>query len=193
MRKAEHLKSASDTREALWNTIRRAKEFTIRDLLLNSTLDKSTVAAYVKALVKAKKLAVCGSRVTDGGTRPTYRLVQDSIEPPRVRPDGTIVTQGQGRRHMWKTIRKSRLFSLADLVAKSSTPTHPVSFEEAETYIRYLEKAAYIRNEDGRPRPRALFRLIKDTGPLEPMVQRIKQVWDQNLKKVVWPVQGGDK
>ena len=124
----------------------------------------------------------------DNGTFRTlyrYELVKDSLEAPRVRSDGSFVTQGRGRQNMWRSMQILKRFTLSDLVAGSSTEEHPISWAEAEHYTAYLARAGYLKKA-GRGMTSS-YLLVRNTGPKAPMIQRIRQVWDQNLKKVVWP------
>lgn len=173
------------TREFLWEMILKKREFTISELQTECMLDKSTIYQYIRLLEKAGYVEL-KERGNKKGKENRYSLIKPVSEPPRVREDGSLVTQGIGRQNMWRTMRIRKVFTLDDLVALSSTE-HKVSPEEAETYMKFLEKAGYIKNTDGKSRPKAAYRLIKDTGPKAPMIQRIKRVWDPNLREVVWP------
>jgi len=174
------------TREFLWNVILKKREFNISELQIECPLDKTTIYQYIRLLEKAGYVEVIERGTPSKGKENRYRLIRPVSEPPRLRGDGSHVTQGIGRQNMWRTMRIRKVFTLDDLVALSSTD-HKVSPEEAETYMKFLEKAGYIKNTDGKSRPKAAYRLIKDTGPKPPMIQRIKRVWDPNLREVVWP------
>jgi len=92
---------------------------------------------------------------------------------------------------MWRSMKILKRFSLADLIACSCTEEHPIAVEEAKTYIQYLVRAGYLRKMTKGNADTASYMMIRWTGPKAPMIQRIKQVWDQNLKVVVWPPAGG--
>lgn len=175
----------SACRQAIWEQIRaQAPAFTINDILLFVGLDASSVKEYLTGLVNAGFL----ERGTDILSKPsqstTYILIKDNgVEAPRVRKDGTIVTMGQGRRQMWNAMQVLRDFSPTDLVFKASTETHAVAEGEAKTYCAILCAAGYLV---GRGNQRYSLLAGKWTGPHPPQVQRTKQVYDPNLKKVVW-------
>jgi hypothetical protein len=132
-----------------------------------------------------------------------YSLVRDcGIEAPRVRRDGTEIIRGKGREQMWLVMKVLDDFSALDLAVHASTEHVQVSEVDAKSYIHYLNKAGYLAvTQPGQPgnRPNngivARYRLLpqKYTGPRPPMVQRIKQVYDQNLQKVVWSSARGDE
>lgn len=182
-----------ETKEAIWQLVRQLKTFTMPDICLEIAMHPTTIGEYLRSLTKAgylEKKRIATVQRDDLGqyqARIQYTLVKDAIEPPRVRADGSTVCQGQGRQNMWRTMKILKRFSLADLVACSSTEEHPVSFDEAKTYVRFILRAGYLKKCDDATFQRAVFQLVRWTGPKPPMIQRIKQVWDQNLKKVVWP------
>jgi len=183
-----------ETREAIWEAIRRLITFTIRVLRYETRCSIDQVRDYVTGLVMAGYL----EKRDDA----TYVLVRDcGIEAPRVRRDGSEITQGRGREQMWLVMKVLGEFSARDLALHSSTEEVQVSEIDAKSYIHYLHKAGYLIEEQvGKPGGRggggtlARYRLLpqKYTGPRPPMIQRVKQVYDQNLKKVVWSAAGGD-
>ena len=79
-------------------------------------------------------------------------------------------------------------FSILDLALNASTEEQPVKFSDARDYVANLHKAGYLVMLEGQIGGRAIYRLVPSrySGPKPPMVQRIKQVWDPNLGKVVW-------
>jgi hypothetical protein len=122
------------------------------------------------------------------GRRRTYRLLKDSLDAPRILPDGTVTDVHPGTQRMWNTIRARKVFNLSDLHALSSTTRHPVARSAAAQYLKYLEYAGYVRKVEGKEISRATYRIVKNTGPKAPVIQRVRQVWDPNVRKVVWPV-----
>lgn len=208
MRKPENTKKRGESREELWAKIRSLKTFTPTDLT-GIAMDNTTINAYLRGLVTAGYLIrepaneagsswQAGSGATPAALRAgrngtatfqafRYLLKRDAVEPPRVKEDGTEAVMGKGRAQLWKSMKILKTFCVMDLVACSSTEEHPVAFEEARTYVNYLTKAGYLRKLDALPLQKASFRLIRWTGPRPPMIQRIKQVWDPNLKTVTWP------
>ena len=194
--KPQHLKNERETRDALWTAIRTRREFTIPDLTEDCDLAYNSISRCLAGLVKLGVLEVDGdARVPEGkvfpgaaGRRRTYRLLKDSLDMPRVRPDGSEINVHQGTQRMWNTIRKRKVFNLSDLRALSSTTQHPVARSAAMMYLKYLEYAGYVRKIEGTQLAKATYRLINDSGPKAPVIQRIRQVWDPNTRKVVWPV-----
>lgn len=182
-----------ETRDAIWEAIRRLKTFTARELRRETRCGAAQVRDYLAGLAAAGYL----EKTPDG-----YALAVDcGVEPPRVRKDGSEITMGKSREQMWLVMKILGEFSAAELALHASTETVQVSEEDAKSYLMYLRKAGYLAvAAPGRPGHRsgtgipARYRLIPSmyTGPRPPMVQRVKQVYDQNLKKVVWTGGGAE-
>lgn len=175
------------SRETLWRAIKKKKVFTLSEITRCCDLKKGTISQYLRtwALVGALETKPIASKGTnsqgEGYRRPLrYTLIKDLPEFPRVRKNGTEIDQGKATQQMWTTMRKLRFFSVSDVHALSSTPRHPVTRRHVAEYMKYLILARYIEYRSG------VYYLVKDTGPKAPMIQRIKQVWDPNLKKVMW-------
>lgn len=195
----------SECRQAIWNWIRKYDKqngpcaaFKLKDINVN--LNSTSIRDYLNGLTNAEYL-VCTRSLTPKGPD-LYSLVKDvGVDAPRVRKDGTPVTQGQSRQQMWNTLRIIKCFSAADLAFNSSTPDCQVAESEAKGYISFLLKANYLRAlSAGKPghKPgtgtQARYMLIPSmwTGPQPPQIQRTKQLYDPNLKRVVWAkIEGG--
>lgn len=190
----------TERRERVWALIRRAGRFCVRDIYLETGLSRDSIRDYIVGLEAAGYLT--REKAARVGEPDMFTLVRDvGIEAPRVRRDGTEVTAGRGREQMWRTMKILGEFSASDVAVNASTENHPVKCAEAKTYLHFLCKAGYLslsvpgkpggRKTPGKP---ARYRFIKsrNTGPRPPMVQRIKQVYDPNLKKVMWQSGGDD-
>lgn len=190
------------TREDLWQLMRSLKQFTMSDINGSVNLHKTSIHAYVKGLLKAgyikqEEIEPVGGdstgreREEKGGTfasRYRYRVIKDSLEAPRIRKDGTEVTQGRGREQIWRAMHILKRFDLSSIWAASGTDDHPVAREEVKTYVQYLARARYLK-QTGKGE-KSIYMLVRYTGRKPPQIQRVKRVWDPNLKKVVWPAQG---
>ena len=179
----------SECRQAVWQWIRvNDGAFTICDLQRDISLDASSIKDYLTGLTNAGYLVA-----TKGPRRmiaTLYTLVNDiGNDAPRVRKDGTPVTQGQGRQQLWNAIRILKNFSVTDLTFNASTDDHRILESEARIYCVALCKAGYLV---GRANQTYMLIPTMWTGPHPPQIQRTKQVYDPNLKKVVWSkIEGG--
>ena len=187
-RKAVDRLNGHDSREALWVEIRKLGTFTIMELRALTDLSRDTVNDYVIGLANGGFLSSDKDTVKDmivkTPKRPvTYTLVRDvGVDAPRVRTDGTTVTQGQGVANMWRTMRILGTFSARELAVTASTESCVISEATARSYTGHLCQAGYLLKVKGSYR----FRPTMYSGPKAPMIQRVKRVWDANLKKVMW-------
>jgi hypothetical protein len=191
-RKAMDRLNGFDSRQAIWDEIRRHGKdgFTVRELRDSTTLQTETVREFVTGLVNAGYLTILVDALDpdhpvlkDKAGAILYALVKNvGIDAPRVRKDGTPVTQGQGTANMWHTMWILGTFSVRELAVTASIETCVIKEATAERYLRHLCEAGYLRQTKGR------YRLLPymHTGSKPPMIQRVKRVWDQNLKMVMW-------
>jgi len=160
--------------------------FTMRciDQLCNT--DIRTIRPYVNSLVLAGYATEIGISETNAKV---YQLVRRPAEAPRLRSDGTHVIQGQGREQIWRVMQMQKEFSKTDLVVLASTEDKSVTSASVIEYLSYLHKAGYLKlvkkSQPGTP-ARYSLRPQMNTGPKAPMLQRVKAVYDPNLKRVMW-------
>ena len=190
-RKPTHKLGADETRDAIWALIRAERSVTVSGIWAELRLGKDTIRDYLIGLTAAghlQKEMIPSSR--PGTLKAVYTLVNDcGVDAPRVRRDGTAITMGQGRVQMWNTMRVLKDFSFRDLAFHASTDACPVSESDAKHYVRYLSAAGYLATvTPGRPGTLARYSLMTRswTGPRPPQIQRLRQLYDPNLKKVVW-------
>jgi DNA-binding IclR family transcriptional regulator len=183
-RKPIHLGNALNSRQAVWEAIRRLEAFTAREVRDETLLGMDTVRDYLAGLEAAGYI----SKEPNDAAGPTrWRLARDvGVEAPRVRRDGTLVTQGQGRENMWQAMRILRTFTARELAVAARTPDCMVQESTAAEYARHLHKAGYLSHRDG------VYQMLPAafTGPLAPMIQRTKRVWDPNQRQVRWQSDG---
>lgn len=215
-RKPIHLTAANgylETRDVVWAVIRALAprgDFSVSDIEgachseLGRRVNERTIRTYVYSLEKAGYLARVEATERDAkGRWPAARwhLAQDTgVEAPRLRKDGSPVTQGAVREQMWRTMRVLGEFTPSDLAVHASTEEHPVTLNDTKEYCRYLALAGYLRVASrGKPGNRGgggeltryRFLTPRYTGPKPPMIQRTKRVFDPNRGTVVWP-KGGE-
>ncbi|MDR1397207.1 MAG: hypothetical protein LBJ14_05695 [Desulfarculales bacterium] len=187
--KPVHLRpfGAVSNREKVWAAMRELKQFTSADVQDLCGIRLGSVHEYIQAFARAGYIARHGKQ----NPYVIYRLLKDAgVESPKVKKDGSISTQGQGREVMWRTMRIMHDFSVLDLLAHAKAAGINVAEEEAKTYCSLLTQARYLQSYD---KPTRRYRLIpaRYTGPKPPMIQRIKQIYDPNLNKIVWRQKGG--
>lgn len=189
-------------RQRIWNAIRSlhkagrsdfteaqiwaATEGSTRDVELSAVRD------YRRCLVAAGILEQTGTPA-DRYVCATYRLVVDEgVEAPRVRKDGSRVTQGMAQEQMWRTLRVLKGdVNARELAAHASTPQIPVAESAAKDYLKHLKHAGYIAvttdaKRIGMVAKQARYRLARNTGPRPLMVQKTATVYDPNIDEIVW-------
>lgn len=193
-----------ESRDAVWAEIRsqaQAGSFSIREIAHNTHLGVDTVRDYMVGLCNAGYLVKVERPMPGSFKAQYYVLSRDcGIEAPRVRKDGTEVVMGRGREQMWRALgimaQKGIRFTFRDLCLYASTNEIPVADDDAKHFIRYLHAAGYLLQvEAGKPGVPARYRMMQSkwTGPKPPQIQRVRQLYDPNLKKVVWSEDGGSE
>ena len=179
--------------DAVWIAVRvlspDGQDFTLSTIMGHFAVAKPHLAADRKTASDYLRRLTAAGILT--GMDGAYRLPLDpGPRTPRVRKDGSVVEMGAGRRAIWRTIRILGQFTLDDLVRLGSTEEVAINRVDATHFVRWLVKAGYVMVTD-RPtdtRVPTSYRLLpsKSTGPLPPQIQRSHQLFDPNLRKVVW-------
>ena len=193
-------------RQVIWGAIRQLRSFTVTKLEDTTRINEGTIRTYVRGLERAgyvrkvDQVCVRATHIPGSFKAAAYELIKDcGVDAPRVTVSGKEVTQGRAREQMWRTMRVLRDFTWRDLAVQASTEEQLVDPKDARDYIKHLHAAGYLvcmrpAKPGNKPGTGTLaqYRLLasKYTGPQPPMVQRVKQVFDPNLGRVVW--KGGE-
>lgn len=185
--KMQRSSSMGHGQQAIWEAIRAHPEsFTITELWGVIDMHRQSIKNYVHRLVKGGYVA----QQDDFATSYAYRLVRDAGQhAPRVTPDGKDVIQGSANQNMWRAMRSLSQFSPLDIQAHANTEAIQVSLKTAKGYCAALLKAGYLRvmRKAEMGQRQAVYKLIRNTGPKAPQIQRVKQVFDPNLGQVAKP------
>lgn len=188
-------------RQRVWDLIRakQGKRFELLEVCPGD-VPSATARTYVQSLAAAAILAPDSPR-TDAFTPHCpvkgWTLAKDcGIEAPRVRKDGTPVTQGRAQENMWRTLRTIKHpVSARELAAYASTTDLPVAEVAAQDYLNNLRLAGYVgitsdtmtqvlaKYSGGKRSPKKpLYSLNpgSNTGPRAPMVCRTDVIYDPN-------------
>lgn len=181
------------TRQAIWQAVRAlgkgGRSFTTSQVRAETICAKATVNEYLKGLALAGYLD--GRSDPAAGSTVHYILGRkQSLEPPRVRKDGTEITQGQAQKNLWRTMKILGRFTAKELAIHARTETVNVAVSAAADYCKHLQHAGYLaivekaKNTGGK----TIYAFIpsRNTGPKPPQIQKIKQVYDANTRTVVW-------
>ena len=174
-------------RVAIWPELRKhlKKWVSVSEIAEASKQNKRTVSSYFQTLVAAGSM----ERRDDEQSRTAYyRLIKDhGFHAPRFNLKGEAVTQGVKTDNLWQSMRIKKTFTPREIAELSSNDTITVTRETARTYCHHLLQAGYLKCTKKSPNGviDAHYRLIRDTGPQAPMVQRVKRVFDPNLGEVM--------
>lgn len=172
--------------DGVWAQIRKLGEFSVPEIVAATDINRKTVTDCIKRLEAGGIV----ERLS-GEDRPArFRLLRDAgVHIPRFRPDGTAVLQGSGTENMWRSMRMMQTFSPRDIAAHSTTEIVQVSEGSAMAYCKLLLATGYLRvvRKAVPGKRQAVYRLVRNSGPLPPMIQRVKQVFDQNTSTVYRP------
>lgn len=189
-------------RQKAWEAIRAQglqAEWTKYDIARKADLEDQTVGTYLQALAKAEIIVeTLREPINNIAVRVWYRLaIDEGLEAPRLRRDGSRVTQGLPQEQMWRTLRMLQADTNArELAAHASTPAIAVAEAASADYLQVLYHAGYlVRTREGGPAVQARYRLApsKNTGPRPPMVCRTRVLYDPNLDEVVWAARVTDE
>lgn len=171
--------------DGVWAEIRRLNIFTKREIHDNTDIHNKTITDYMQRLMAGGYIEE-HSTYQDSGR---YVLVRDAgVHPPRIRLNGQPVTQGKGTQNMWRSMRMLGQFTPRDIMAHSTTDTVTVTEATAKSYCSMLLKAQYLRvvQKAVPGRRQATYKFVRNTGPLAPQIQRVKQVFDPNIGEVTY-------
>lgn len=174
---------AADGRQAMWQALKQTPDqITVAAIAKVTKLHRWTVAKYLKALAEAGHLEVVDAPT---GLPGVWRLINDiGHHAPRVRADGSKVTQGEVYNQLWRSMYMLKDFTFQDLIQSASIE---ISENTAKDYCKRLLAAGYLkvlRKADPHKAQVALYRLIRHSGPKAPQVQKVRRVFDPNSGQV---------
>lgn len=180
---------AKDGRQEMWMALKRMPEaITVTGIATETGIHRSTVLRYLQALTAAEYLQACPAAVGQAGS---WRLIKNvGHHAPRVRRDGTPVTQGEVTNQLWLAMCGLKDFDCRDLIQNASIEIPEAT---AKDYCKRLLAAGYLRvlvKADPHLSRVARYRLIRSSGPKAPQVQRVRQIYDPNTG-AVYALEGG--
>lgn len=184
----------------VWEAIRKLNIFTHKDICLDlwrrkiAGVNDGTVKSYMNRLLKGGYIEVKHQAHIGGAAyERTYELINDvGVHAPNLTKEGQPSNQGRSRENMWRAMKIIGAFNFHELAEAASTKDTEVKTTDAKDYVKKLKAAGYLRVvkdavRGANPTPERLVLIpSKNTGPLPPMVQRTKRVFDPNLNRVMW-------
>jgi DNA-binding transcriptional MocR family regulator len=160
----------TELEQAAWAVAQRLRSFKLYQLSAEAGVSVHTTTRYLRQWARR------GLVVREGSGRfITFSVVEGAPVLPPSREQSP-------ERNMWTAMRLAPSFSARDLAAQATTDRLKVSEDEALRFIRSLLPAGYLKVvQTAIPNRRpAVYRLIRNTGPLPPRECRIPAVWDPN-------------
>lgn len=178
--------STNENRTKIWAYVKHKKLFTYKDIVNQTGINYSTVRSFIQTLIKQN---IAKIKVEKRGSKPVvFELVGE--DPPKFGSGAKVGYRRKkwkklnGAAKCWRSMRVLKKFSTADIAQGAE-----VSDSYSRQYVHALHKAGYMRcltpHKSGAIREGAVYLLIKDTGPRNPIIrQRDNAVFDPNLNEV---------
>ena len=134
--------------------------WTIKDVATFCGDRERTVHNYVVRLEKAGFVKRGGRATAEPGHQGhaphLFEIVQQSIEAPRIRQDGTMLPEMQNQR-LWRTMRMLKEFTVPELAGYAEDGEQPLNVGSVRVYCAYSEERRDPRRQGpGLPsRPKA--------------------------------------
>ncbi len=168
--------------DAAWALAQRLGRFTYADISAQLHISMDRASEIVRDWVRAGAVARFEA--------PRGRQLVHEIVPGRA----PQMTGGPGSvpLNLWTAMRGLKSFTPTDLAAHATTDTVQVGLAAAQAYCQALLRGGYLKVERkaSPPQREAIYRLIRNTGPLPPRERRVRAVFDENLGQIVH-VEGG--
>jgi len=174
-------------RQPLWEQMVSfdGEAFSVADIFEQTYVHRRTIRTYIDCLVAG------GYAERIDGDPIKFRLICDPVpyHAPRLNPMGGPVKTGTGVENMWRSMRMMSHFTSREIAAHSTTDIVDVTEQTAKSYCSALLRAGYLRvvRKAVPKKSQAIYRLIRNSGPNPPKIQRTKQVFDPNTK-TAYPV-----
>lgn len=174
------------SRQSIWLEIRQhADDFTTKQIIDFTKAKGNTTRGYIASLRKAGIIReIYRENPKKGGTPILhYSLVKDmGYQAPSVNEKGEVYKVAAKQKAMWNTLRITQMFlTVSQLAIFASTPEVEIIERTASVYISKLYCAGYLKRKGNK------YQLYKhmNTGAKPPMLQKDRQVYDQNLNEVM--------
>lgn len=185
-------------RQRVWTAIRKHREeFTIQQVADLGQMKYDSTRDFITGLKKAGIIDEVRREKLPNMSKKIeliyFKLVEDyGYNAPSVDRQGNILGKSATvNKAMWNTLRITKQpVNATELAAISSTDEQQVSVETADSYLRFLHHAGYLKIARAAHHAvrKAKYQLLPgmDTGPNPPQIQRAKQVFDPNTNTVMY-------
>lgn len=174
--------------EQVWDMLRSK----VRDLMVSDVREQVGISYFKsKSLLNSWVLSghVHRYRTINPDTKcpqQAYELLLDcGQQPPQVDGKGKP-KPCSGNELVWRTLRILKVCNANQIVASATDATATLNTRAVRQYLRQLHMAGYLVMIEQGQGLLAVYRLMHNTGPRAPEVQRGKKVYDGNLGVVVY-------
>lgn len=172
-------------RERMWGCMQQLGRFQ-RTMIEDAAhpAGRAAVQSYIDGLSKAGFIrALPGARRFSATT---WEVVRRQAQAPQLDREGRELQPSLGTLAMWRAMKVRKSFDADQIATDASQGGVVVKVSTANTYIKHLAAAGYLRVEvASKPGKKARMRLVKDTGPRPPAITRAKVVFDRNTGELV--------
>lgn len=151
------------------------RTFTYQQVAADNRVPVETATSIVRGWQREGVVIVAAEARTEGQQHKLFKV------NPQYKP--TEEPKGRTSLHnMWQAMRGLKAFSVQDIAVWGTTEAVQVSLDAARSFASALLQAGYLRVErKAMPgKHDAIYRLVKNTGPIPPMVRRVEAVVDLN-------------
>lgn len=185
-------------RQRVWIAIRKHRdEFTIQQVADIGKMKYDSTRDFITGLKKAGIIGEVRRENLPNMSKKIeliyFKLIEDyGYNAPSVDRKGNLLGKtATVNKAMWNTLRITKQpVNANELAAISSTDEQNVSIETADSYLRFLHHAGYLKiaREAHHSVRKAKYQLLPtmNTGPNPPQIQRAKQVFDPNTNQVMY-------
>ena len=172
-------------REQIWAKVRELKQFSVCEAHTQlEGITKASIHHYMQCLLAGEFVEVLAD------SKPAvYQLIKDcGVQAPRLRKDGSVVTQGRGNENLWRTMKILKVFNWEQLACVASLPELVIKPATAKRYVMALYHAGYLTCiRESQPGVKAVycFNPSMSTGGRAPLIQRNGDLYDPNLGRIV--------
>lgn len=168
---------APEIEAVCWKIAMRLKTFGYAEISAEASISMDAATKFVREWVSNGKCVLHRNGTATGRKQFRVAVALQRAADPALAP----------MRRIWTSMRKLKTFSPTDLSAHSTVDATAVTPASAAAYCQSLLWAGYlVVKRTAIPGQReAIYRLVRDTGPLAPRARRVRAVFDDNLGELV--------
>ncbi len=173
--------STKSPRELAWLEMKKRVVFSVVEIAQVTPMTRRQVSTFVSRLLDKQVVEL----VQKNGRTYKYQLKAGAnidFGKGKASSSPKSLPPSRPRHRMWTSMRVLRKFNICDIQTAGE-----VKRSAANKFINILVKAGYLRKlSPGSPTgEKAMYLMVKNTGPKAPIERQNKGLWDPNLSKFV--------